>query len=174
MKNNNNNEIKDNIKKNIHLDTLTEQINHIRHQLQDTKNLWTHKTSDAIGTMKTQFNDFVHKIQSDIDNVKSNVSLLENELFDIQQNVADKNITLLQEFLRKTIHFSSLSIPVCYLFFSKAEMLMVLLPVAILVVFFDILTKHNPLIRAQYLKTVGFMLRKHEIKSRELFLNGGS
>ena len=153
---------------------VLEQINILRTQIQNAKATWQDKTQSAIENAKTNFFDITNKINSDIKNIKTNVTELENELIEIQNNVADHNITFLQELLRKSIHLSSLSIPICYIFFSKESMLMVLIPFMICVVFVDIATRKNPFIRKIYLKIFGFMLRKHEIQAREMLLNGAS
>jgi hypothetical protein len=53
-------------------------------------------------------------------------------------------------------------------------MMMILVPLMIGMIIFDVATKRNPILRAQYLKIFGFMLRKHELKRSELLLNGAS
>jgi len=161
-------------KKNENENILLEQINILRNQIQNAKIIWQNKTQSAIENTKSNFFEITDKIVDDIKNIKSSVVELEDELIEIQNNVADHNITFLQEILRKIIHFLSLSIPICYIFFQKESMLMVLIPFMIAVVFADILTRKIFFVRKLYLKLFGFMLRKHEIKSQEILLNGAS
>lgn len=161
-------------KKNENENPVLEQINILRHQVQNAKTNWQNKTHSAIENTKSNFFEITDKITDDIKNIKSSVVELEDELIEIQNNVADHNITFLQEVLRKLIHFLSLSIPICYIFFQKESMLMVLIPFMVVVVFADILTRKVFFVRKLYLKLFGFMLRKHEIKSQEILLNGGS
>jgi len=132
------------------------------------------KPTIAIDNLKIQITDFIKRIEDTITHLKEDVIELENKLLDIQDNVPDKNISFFQEILRKTIHFLSLSIPISYLFFPKENILMVLVPLMLAMIIFDISTKKNAFLRAQYLRIFGFMLRKHEIRSNELFLNGAS
>ena len=172
---------KDNAKKNsvefknkIDINNVLEQINILRNQIQNAKISWQDKTQFAIENAKTNFFEIENKINNDIKNIKINVTDLENELIEIQNNVADHNITFFQEILRKSIHLTSLSIPILYIFFSKENMLMFLFPIMILVVIADIITRKNYFIRNIYLKLFGFLLRKHEIQSQEILLNGAS
>ena len=161
-------------KKNENENPLLEQINILRNQVQNAKTNWQNKTHSAIEYTKSNFFEITDKIIDDIKNIKSSVVELEDELIEIQNNVADHNITFLQELFRKLIHFLSLSIPISYIFFEKESILMVLIPFMIAVVFEDILTRKNFFVRKLYLKLFGFMLRKHEIKSQEILLNGAS
>jgi dolichol kinase len=151
-----------------------EQINVLRNQIQNAKSVWQNKTQSAIENAKSNFFEITNKINSDIKNIKTNVAELENELIEIQNNVADHNISFLQELLRKSIHLMSLSIPICYMFFTKENLLMVLIPLMICVVCADIITRKNSFVRNIYLKLFGFMLRKHEIQNQEILLNGAS
>lgn len=176
-KNNDNEEFIDNISDindSSEVNNKSEQINIIRNQIQNAKLVWQNKTQTAIESAKSNFFDITNKISNDIKNIKTNVSELENELIEMQNNVADHNISFIQELLRKSIHLSSFSIPICYIFFSKESMLMVLVPLMIFIVCVDIVTRKNLFIRNIYLKLFGFMLRKHEIQSQEILLNGAS
>ena len=155
-------------------ETLLEQLESIKAQIQNVSSTWQNKTTHAIDNVKHQITDFFKKIESDIYNIKVNVINIENELIELQEKESDKNITFFQEILRKSIHFTSLSIPICYYFFTKETMMMLLVPLMIGMVVFDLATKINPFLRTHYLKVFGFMLRKHEIKRNELFLNGAS
>ena len=168
---------KNNNKKNLNktdTNNISEQINILRNQVQNAKAIWQDRTHSAIENAKTNFLDITNKINNDIKSIKSNVADLENELIEFQNNVADHNISFLQELLRKLIHLTSLLIPICYIFFSKESMLMVLVPFMFCMVFVDIATRKNFFIRKIYLKLFGFMLRKHEIQSQEMLLNGAS
>jgi hypothetical protein len=170
QENNNENE---NLNK-IIANNILEQINILRNQIQNAKAIWQDKTHSAIENAKSNILDVTNKISNDIKNIKSNVTELENELVEIQNNVADHNITFFQELLRKSIHLTSLSIPICYIFFQKESILMILIPFMICMVFVDITTRKNLFVRNIYLKLFGFMLRKHEIQSQEMLLNGAS
>jgi len=151
-----------------------EQINILQNQIQNAKVIWQNRTQSAIENAKTNFFEITNKINNDIKNIKSNVAELENELIEIQNNVADHNISFIQELLRKSIHLTSISIPICYIFFSKENMLMVLIPLMFLFICIDITTRSVPFIRNIYLKLFGFMLRKHEINPKDMLLTGAS
>lgn len=83
------------------------------------------------------------------------------------------NISYTQELLRKTIHLCSLSLPIAYIFITKEIILSFILPLLILALLIDILSKVNPTFKAFYYKYFGSMLRPHE-KSDKFLLNGAS
>ena len=53
-------------------------------------------------------------------------------------------------------------------------MLLILIPLMLLFVGFDIAAKRIYFLRTIYLKIFGKMLRKHELTSKKVFLNGAS
>ncbi len=73
-----------------------------------------------------------------------------------------ENIPFEQELLRKGIHLVSLNIPVLYIFVSKTFALSILLPLCIVFVTIDILSKKNQVVSEFVHKYFGGMLRKHE------------
>jgi dolichol kinase len=85
-----------------------------------------------------------------------------------------KNIGFRQEVLRKSIHLLSLAIPIAYIFVDKLPAILILLPMAILAVILDILSKVNNRFRQIYIDLFGDMLRKHEKKKKKIILNGAS
>jgi dolichol kinase len=165
---------KKNAKLNIATEQMLEQLNLIRTQINNTKSIMQNRTHSTMENAKNQIMEITKKIESDIHNIENNVAELEEELLNTQDKVADHNISFFQELLRKSIHLCSLSIPILYIFFSKETMLMLLVPIMIIAVLGDIITKINPIMRTLYLKTFGFMLRKHEIQTNEMLLNGAS
>ena len=85
----------------------------------------------------------------------------------------NKEIPYSQELIRKTIHLISLSIPIGYTFLSKKVSLIVLLPITLLFVIFDVLSKRNYKVRQFVLFIFGKMLRPHEMHG-DYKLNGAS
>ena len=85
----------------------------------------------------------------------------------------ESNISYKQEILRKGIHLISLSIPVSYIFFSKEIMLGMLIPITILFVIFDLLSKNVKFFIELLFRYFGKMLRPHEIKGVGFF-NGAT
>ncbi|MBE2188283.1 MAG: hypothetical protein KGZ71_01180 [Desulfobulbaceae bacterium] len=85
-----------------------------------------------------------------------------------------ENIPFEQELLRKGIHLLSLNIPILYIFVSKTLALSILIPMCILFVTIDIISKKNQVVSELMQKYFGGMLRKHEKKKKRLILNGAS
>lgn len=85
----------------------------------------------------------------------------------------ESNISYKQEILRKGIHLASLSIPICYIFLTKEIMLSFLVPAAILLIIFDILSKNVQFFINLLMKYFGQMLRPHEKKGKGFF-NGAT
>ncbi|MDT3739053.1 MAG: SEC59/DGK1/VTE5 family protein [Candidatus Kapabacteria bacterium] len=86
-----------------------------------------------------------------------------------------KEIPYSQEILRKVVHLVSLCIPVIYIFVSEKFALSVLIPMAVVAVALDLLSRKkdswaNKLVFGFF----GGMLRKHERKKKKLLLNGAS
>jgi dolichol kinase len=80
-----------------------------------------------------------------------------------------------QEILRKGVHLASLSIPIIYTFVTEKFALMVLIPMAIITVSLDLLSRREgTLIQKIIMGFFGNMLRRHELKKKKLLLNGAS
>ncbi len=112
-------------------------------------------------------------ILNDTANVVENGSPSQSLTSEIMKK-KDNDIPYKQEVMRKLIHLCSLSIPIAYIFFSKKEALMVLLPLALLMVITDVVTKKIEPLHRIYSKIIGPILRKHEKKNKKLSLNGAS
>lgn len=112
--------------------------------------------------------DYSYSIQSDTDGkVKKNKTRNKN-------NDNSGEISYTQELLRKTIHLCSLSIPITYIFVDQITALYILIPMALFFIVMDILTKKVKVFRDIYKRYFGKMLRKHEKKTKKIFLNGAS
>lgn len=85
----------------------------------------------------------------------------------------ESNISYKQEILRKAIHLASLSIPVSYIFFTRENMLSVLVPATILLIIFDLLSQNVKFFINLLLNYFGNILRPHEKKGKGLF-NGAT
>jgi len=85
----------------------------------------------------------------------------------------NKEITFSQELLRKTIHLISLSIPVVYIFVTREFALSVLIPLCILAIIIDYLSKGNNKVHYYLFKFFGKILRSHEVE-KKYTLNGAS
>ncbi len=86
----------------------------------------------------------------------------------------EESIPYQQEVLRKGIHMMSLNIPIIYIFVTKTFALSILIPMCLVFVTIDILSKKNAVVRSLIEKHFGGMLRKHERKKNKLILNGAS
>ncbi len=113
-------------------------------------------------------------------NLVSETDGCEIEVSNLQATQGDKstskkeNISYKQEVLRKLIHLCSISIPVGYVFLSKKEALSILIPLAVLMILIDILTKKVSALNRIYRKYFYAMLRKHEKDNGKILLNGAS
>jgi len=87
-----------------------------------------------------------------------------------------KDISYSQEILRKTIHLLSLNIPIVYIFVSDKLALSILIPMALIAVILDLLSRKGvPWAEKLIYGYFGSMLRKHETKKRKkIILNGAS
>lgn len=85
-----------------------------------------------------------------------------------------KDISFQQEMLRKTIHLTSLAIPIIYIFVDRYFALSILIPMALIAVVIDVLSKKNVKFRELFINFFGEMLRKHEKKKKKFTLNGAS
>lgn len=166
------------LSKQANLDGATEQIldqlKLIRSQIHNTRSSVQTRTQNAFDNAKNQIIEITQKIETDIHNIENHAIIIEKELLAAQKKEADKNISFMQELLRKSLHLLSLVIPISYIFFDKETMMMVLVPLMILAVISDLATKKNAFLRTIYLKVFGFLLRKHEIKTKKILLNGAS
>jgi dolichol kinase len=78
------------------------------------------------------------------------------------------------EFIRKGIHFCSLSIPVVYYFVSKQTALTVLIPITAAVIIVDVARNfHQPTAQLFY-RIFGILLRRHEYGDQMKTLNGAT
>jgi dolichol kinase len=75
-------------------------------------------------------------------------------------------MTYLDELQRKTIHISSLSIPIGYYFLPYNLVLAILVPVTALFFLVDILRLHIEPVSKIFYKFFGYMLREHETKDK--------
>lgn len=85
---------------------------------------------------------------------------------------SQQEIPFTQELLRKGIHLISLSIPVIYIFVTKTFALSILIPLALLTIALDLLSKLDNPVRVLIYGLFGKMLRPHELKKN--VLNGAS
>jgi len=78
------------------------------------------------------------------------------------------------ELLRKSIHFCSLSIPIVYYFLDKESALNILIPLTIFTVIIDFGRFFIKPLNIFIEKAFGFLMREHEIDSKQKNLNGAS
>lgn len=83
-------------------------------------------------------------------------------------------ISYKQEVLRKLIHLFSLSIPIVYFHIDRLTALTILLPLALLAVGLDFLSKKENAFSEFIQKYMGAMMRAHEKKKNKIVLNGAS
>jgi len=85
----------------------------------------------------------------------------------------NKEISYTQEILRKLIHLVSLSIPIGYYILDLDLILKLLIPISLLFILGDLLTKSNNKIRDIVFSKFGKLMRKHEL-GHHYILNGAS
>jgi len=129
---------------------------------------------NIITNTKKQILEISKKIEDGVQLAEINAIAIEKELLEKQKISEDNNISFTQELLRKSVHFLSLSMPIGYIFMTKETILLILIPLMFLLIILDISTKRISFLRSLYLKLFGPMLRKHEINSKQVFLNGAS
>lgn len=78
------------------------------------------------------------------------------------------------EYIRKGIHFCSLSIPVIYYFIDKSTALSILIPITSLFVISDLARYYSKSAANLFYKYFGWLLRNHEIDNQRKRLNGAS
>ncbi|MBX3045238.1 MAG: dolichol kinase [Candidatus Kapabacteria bacterium] len=92
-----------------------------------------------------------------------------------KKNKKKKQIPYSQEVLRKSVHLISLNIPIIYIFVSQKFALSILIPMALIAVTLDILSRKEDSWANKFIYGLfGGMLRKHELKKNKLILNGAS
>ncbi len=84
------------------------------------------------------------------------------------------NIDYKAELLRKSIHLLSLSIAIVYYFITKELALKLLIPLTLLSLVLDIARYFFPTYRKFLHSYFGFMLREHEINSKQITLSGAT
>ena len=78
------------------------------------------------------------------------------------------------EFIRKSVHLCSLSIPVTYYFLSKSTALSILVPLTLVFAVADIARMYQPSVGRLYNKYFGWLLRARERDIRDKRLNGAT
>ncbi len=78
------------------------------------------------------------------------------------------------EFIRKAIHFCSLSIPIFYFYTPKMLALAICVPITLAFLFVDVARYHHRPIEVWFYKTFGWLLRKHESDRAAKRLNGAT
>ncbi len=79
-----------------------------------------------------------------------------------------------EEVVRKSIHLSSLAIPIIYSFVTKAEMLWVLIPFTLICLAIDYGRHYIPILQRLFLFLFGSILREHEKDVGKKLLSGGT
>ena len=111
-----------------------------------------------VNNAKKQVMD-IHRVFDDgVHLAETNAIEIEKELLKKQKTAKDKNISFIQEIIRKSIHIAAISIPVTYIFLERDIMLLILIPLMFLFVIFDIASKRIFFLRAFYLKIFGKIL----------------
>jgi dolichol kinase len=78
------------------------------------------------------------------------------------------------EIARKTIHLSSISIPLIYCHISRSLALILLVPLFTGFLLIDLLKNVSELVSAWYHRSFGAMLRQHELQKEHVHLNGAT
>lgn len=78
------------------------------------------------------------------------------------------------ELVRKSIHLTSMLIPVIYYFIPKLDALVILGGLVIFAMTLDLSRYFSPQIAKVFYKMFGFLLRKHEIDNEKKNLNGAT
>jgi len=108
---------------------------------------------------------------------KSKIPKNSNETKVISKTQKKKRVEVIsyeQEILRKGVHLMSLSIPVGYIFVSRELALYVLIPMMLIALSIDLLSKYDNFVRKYLYLYFGRMLRHHEKNNDPLILNGAS
>ncbi|MCC7438855.1 MAG: dolichol kinase [Armatimonadetes bacterium] len=83
-------------------------------------------------------------------------------------------ITMRGEFVRKGIHLCSMSVPLIYHHLTRGEMLLLLIPAALLALVIDILRFRSAAFDAWFGRLFGAILRPHEQASKKRKMNGAT
>lgn len=78
------------------------------------------------------------------------------------------------EFVRKSVHLLSLSIPIVYYYLSKSSALYILVPMTAVFLFVDLARYYSKTIEGLFFTYFGFMLRKRETDKKHKRLNGAT
>jgi dolichol kinase len=78
------------------------------------------------------------------------------------------------ELMRKSIHLCSLSISIVYYFVSREFALLILVPITVISLFFDVARYYYPPISKLVYSLFGFMLRDHETNKKKKTLTGAT
>ncbi|NTW51838.1 MAG: phosphatidate cytidylyltransferase [Chlorobiaceae bacterium] len=78
------------------------------------------------------------------------------------------------EFARKSIHLSSLLIPLIYWYIGRKQALLIIVPITAGFLFVDVFKNFIPSLSKWYHETFGSMLRHHELNKERLHLNGAT
>jgi dolichol kinase len=84
------------------------------------------------------------------------------------------NIDYKAELLRKSIHLLSLSIAIIYYFITKELALTVLIPFTLVSLVLDLSRYLFPSYKKLFYSIFGFMLREHEVNSKQITLSGAT
>lgn len=78
------------------------------------------------------------------------------------------------ELMRKSIHLCSLSISIVYYFVTREFALTILIPLALISLFFDLIRYYSKPVSKLFYSLFGFMLREHEINAKKKTLTGAT
>jgi len=82
-------------------------------------------------------------------------------------------ISYKQELIRKSIHLLSLIMPLVYYFQTKEFVLSVLIPITLISITLDYLSKEGQILHKTFIKYFGSMMREHELH-KKYTVNGAS
>lgn len=77
-------------------------------------------------------------------------------------------MNLTQELYRKSLHFSSILIPIFFCFLGKWKTLLIIAPITVFVVAIDYLRRTNPKMQIIFVKLFGSIMRQFEIDGKKL------
>ncbi|MBS1904624.1 MAG: dolichol kinase [Bacteroidetes bacterium] len=86
----------------------------------------------------------------------------------------ERQISMSNELVRKSIHLSSLAIVIFYAFVPESTLLWILLPLTILAFVIDYGRHYVPVVDKMFQMVFGKILRPHETDSRKKLLSGGT
>jgi dolichol kinase len=103
--------------------------------------------------------------------VNTNDIVLMNETTKMQKK---REIPYTQEIFRKSIHLTSLSIPIIYAFIPRETAVLILTLLFLPTLFLDIARHYSPAIRQFITTFFGQMMREHELDERKILLSGAT